>query len=96
MIVAYDASATAPAVSGPRCTNSAWKILRDVMCACRSGDLELRYAASEMTRRMQDISEDENSPTHSMSVFDLHHAMDGAERVLKVQKKKSHARALMR
>ena len=58
-------------------------VLRDVMSACRSGDPELRYAASEMTRRIQDMSDDESS-THSVPVFDLHHSMDGAERAFEV------------
>ena len=56
------------------------------MSACRSGDPELRYAASEMTRRIQDISDDESS-THSVPVFDLHHSMDGAERAFEVGSK---------
>lgn len=37
-----------------------------------------------MTRHMSDISEDELSPTQQMSVFDLHHTMDDAERAFEV------------
>ena len=40
-------------------------VLRTVMHQCRVGDAEMRLAASEMTRQMNDISDDENSPNHS-------------------------------
>ena len=37
-----------------------------------------------MTQSMQDLSEDEDSPLHAMSVVDIHNAMDGAEQAFDV------------
>ena len=51
------------------------------MLACRSSDPEARYSASAMTRNMQDLSEDENSPLHQMSLIQVVNEMDAAERV---------------
>ena len=57
------------------------KILCEVMQACRSGNPETLHSASIMTRSMQDLSEDEDSPLHQMSLIQVSNEMDAAERV---------------
>ena len=59
-------------------------VLRYVMNQCRAGDAETRLAASRLTRKMSDISEDENSPTYDSSVFEMHAVLDDAERAVSV------------
>ena len=54
-------------------------VLRGVMQACRSGDPESRLSASNMTRNMQDLSEDENSPVHRMTASQINNEMNDAE-----------------
>ena len=66
------------------CTNNVVGVLREVMQACRSSDPEARYAASVMTRNMQDLSEDENSPLHQMSLIQVVIEMDAAERAFNI------------
>ena len=46
-------------------------VLRQVMQSCRSGGPETRFAASQMTRSMQDLSDDEESPLHQMSYIQV-------------------------
>eukprot|EP00435_Cladocopium_sp_Y103_P069451 s242_g33.t1 len=59
-------------------------VLREVMQACRSGDPNTRWAASQMTRTMSDFSEDENSPAAEQSVIQLTNTLEDAERVFEV------------
>ena len=59
-------------------------VLREVMQVCRSSDPEAHYAASVMTRNMQDLSEDERSPLHQMSLIQVVNEMDAAERVFNI------------
>ena len=61
--------------------NRGKKILCEVMQACRSGNPEARHSASIMTRSMRDLSEDEDSPLHQMSLIQVSNEMDAAERV---------------
>ena len=60
------------------------KILCEVMQACRSGNPETLHSASIMTRSMQDLSEDEDSPLHQMSLIQVSNEMDAAERAFNI------------
>ena len=59
-------------------------MLRQVMQSCRSGDPETRFAASQMTRSMQDLSDDEESPLHQMSYIQVVNEMDAAEQAFHI------------
>ena len=59
-------------------------VLHEVMQACRSGNPETRHSASIMTRSMQDLSEDEDSPLHQMSLIQVSNEMDAAERAFNI------------
>ena len=64
--------------------NRGKKILCEVMQACRSGNPETLHSASIMTRSMQDLSEDEDSPLHQMSLIQVSNEMDAAERAFNI------------
>ena len=59
-------------------------VLRQVMQSCRSGGPETRFAASQMTRSMQDLSDDEESPLHQMSYIQVVNEMDAAEQAFHI------------
>ena len=59
-------------------------MLRQVMQSCRSGGPETRFAASQMTRSMQDLSDDEESPLHQMSYIQVVNEMDAAEQAFHI------------
>jgi hypothetical protein len=59
-------------------------VLRVVMRECRSNDNELRFAASQMTRSMSDISSDEEFPNNGLFTNDMCAVLDDAQRAVDV------------
>ena len=59
-------------------------VLRVVMRECRSDNEELRFAASQMTRTMSDISSDEESPNNGFSAVDMCAVLDDAQRAVNI------------
>ena len=59
-------------------------VLRVVMRECRSDNEELRFAASQMTRTMSDISSDEESPNNGLSAVDMCAVLDDAQRAVNI------------
>ena len=59
-------------------------VLRAVMRECRSNDPGLRHSASQMTRTMNDISSDEESPNNGLSTIDMCAVLDDAERAVSI------------
>ena len=59
-------------------------VLRGVMQGCRSEDPGVRLAASQMTRSMNDISDDGESPSDGMSSSQFCTTLDDAERAVTV------------
>jgi hypothetical protein len=61
-------------------------VLRGVMQGYRSEDPGVRLAASQMTRSMTDISDDEGNPSYRMSTSQFFTTLDDDERAVTVGK----------